>query len=144
MDRESKKKRGREEDAARESKNAKKRYEDVAAEGVQSWGDACRPPPGVFEFPWEGKGAREGLVALESDGWDLRHVFFSSLVDGQRATIGIPGDRLCRPKPAPIAIPDGDPRPSNDADADAECIWAAALREPLVPIVCTGGERKMG
>uniref|UniRef100_A0A6V7QVX2 Uncharacterized protein n=1 Tax=Ananas comosus var. bracteatus TaxID=296719 RepID=A0A6V7QVX2_ANACO len=143
MDRESKKKRG-----GRRTRRGSRRTRRSA---MRTWrrrgpivGRRVSAAAGGFRVPVGGEGGAGGLVALESDGWDLRHVFFSSLVDGQRATIGIPGDRLCRPKPAPIAIPDGDPRPSNDADADVECIWAAALREPLVPIVCTGGERKMG
>ncbi|ONK79314.1 uncharacterized protein A4U43_C01F5110 [Asparagus officinalis] len=49
----------------------------------------------IFEFPWQKAEGRQ--MAIEGDhGCDLRDVFFSSLVDGCRAAIGFPGDRLSR------------------------------------------------
>jgi hypothetical protein len=54
-----------------------------AREGEE--GDADEPwqrPPGVFELPW----------LKCRGGWELRDVFFRSLVDGRAAAIGIPGD----------------------------------------------------
>ncbi|KAG1363798.1 hypothetical protein COCNU_11G006250 [Cocos nucifera] len=96
-------------------------------------------PPGLFEFPWhkeEDGGPIAAAAAAESDGWDLRDVFFSSLVDGCSAAIGFPGDRLSPPL-GPIALPgDGEDgsRPS-DGDADGvDCIWSTLLRQPLTTV----------
>jgi len=75
-------------------------------------------PLSIFEFPWQ----KENLVAEADHGCDLRDVFFSSLVDGCKAAIGFPGDRLS-PSPAPISLPD-------ETDG-VDCIWSCALREPL-------------
>uniref|UniRef100_A0A6V7QR32 Uncharacterized protein n=1 Tax=Ananas comosus var. bracteatus TaxID=296719 RepID=A0A6V7QR32_ANACO len=97
--------------------------------------DTCRPR-GVFEFPWDDH-CGEAL-----DGSDLQDVFFSSLVDGRSAAIGVPGDRLSPPTTSPIALPDEASQPS-DADGDADgvdCIWSTVLREPLA-VVCTRGFR---
>ncbi|OAY65809.1 hypothetical protein ACMD2_00823 [Ananas comosus] len=97
--------------------------------------DTCRPR-GVFEFPWDDH-CGEAL-----DGSDLQDVFFSSLVDGRSAAIGVPGDRLSPPTTSPFALPDEASQPS-DADGDADgvdCIWSTVLREPLA-VVCTRGFR---
>lgn len=80
-----------------------------------------RRPMSIFEFPWQ----KENLV-MESDGWDLRDVFFSSLVDGCKAAIGVPGDRLS-PSPAPLSLPDE----ADDGSGGVDCIWSCVLREPL-------------
>ncbi|XP_010928023.1 uncharacterized protein [Elaeis guineensis] len=92
-------------------------------------------PPGLFEFPWhkEDGGLIVAAAAAESDGWDLRDVFFSSLVDGCSAAIGFPGDRLSPPL-GPIALTgDGeDGSWPSDGDADGvDCIWSTVLRQPL-------------
>ncbi|RWW43353.1 hypothetical protein BHE74_00050997 [Ensete ventricosum] len=83
-------------------------------------------PPGLFEFPWQ-KGER--LLVLEApDEWDLRDVFFSSLVDGCSAAIGVPGDRLSPAAPDPFCLPE---EPSDgDSDGGAECFWSSVLRPP--------------
>ncbi|KAH7674279.1 hypothetical protein IHE45_08G062800 [Dioscorea alata] len=75
-------------------------------------------PPGVFEFPWGASG-----FVIESDGWDLGDVFFSSLVDGRSAAIGFPGDRLSH-YPA-IRIDLSWPL---DGEMDGlDCVWKSVL-----------------
>ncbi|CAL9136016.1 unnamed protein product [Musa textilis] len=84
-------------------------------------------PPGLFEFPWQ-KGERL-LVPEPPDEWDLRDVFFSSLVDGCSAAIGVPGDRLSPAAPDPFCLPE---EPSDwEPDGGAECFWSSVLRQPF-------------
>ncbi|CAL9041518.1 unnamed protein product [Musa banksii] len=83
-------------------------------------------PPGLFEFPWQ-KGERL-LVPEPPDEWDLRDVFFSSLVDGCSAAIGVPGDRLYPAGPEPFCLPE-DPS-DGDPDGSAECFWSSVLHPP--------------
>ncbi|XP_010912192.1 uncharacterized protein [Elaeis guineensis] len=96
-------------------------------------------PPGLFEFPWqkeEDGGLLTAAAAAESDGRDLRDVFFSSLVDGCSAAIGFPGDRLS-PPPGPIALPGDDDDgswPSEGEDDGVDCIWTTVLRQPLATV----------
>ncbi|KAI4975186.1 uncharacterized protein LOC123409051 isoform X3 [Hordeum vulgare subsp. vulgare] len=59
-------------------------------------GDACKPPPGLFDFWW--LKCRGGLGAPASSALaELRDVFFRSQVDGHTAAVGIPGDRFIPP-----------------------------------------------
>lgn len=56
--------------------------------------------PGVFRFPWQSCRGGLGVVAGGGGGgggWEMRDVFFRSLVDGGAAAIGLPGDRLASP-----------------------------------------------
>lgn len=93
-------------------------------------------PPGLFEFPWLKEENWGLLTAAESDGRDLRDVFFSSLVDGCSAAIGYPGDRLS-PPPGPFALPGDDDDgswPSGGEDDGVDCIWSTVLRQPLATV----------
>uniref|UniRef100_A0ACD5ZSN1 Uncharacterized protein n=2 Tax=Avena sativa TaxID=4498 RepID=A0ACD5ZSN1_AVESA len=85
--------------------------DEVAATDSEAW----RPPPGVFEFPWQkcrgGLGVPSGSATAE-----LRDVFFRSLVDGRVAAVGVPGDRLL-------------PVPSNRTLFDDVAAWLAAAGE---------------
>jgi hypothetical protein len=107
-----------------------------AREGEE--GDADEPwqrPPGVFELPW----------LKCRGGWELRDVFFRSLVDGRAAAIGIPGDeqadavrrrgglarRRRRRRGGPVLAlrPRGGPGPPRDAKTRTG--WpAGAPRDP--------------
>ncbi|RWW15428.1 hypothetical protein GW17_00020735 [Ensete ventricosum] len=143
-----KKKRGREEPRERGaaavavavaeiSKKKGKRSEE--AEGVP---ESCRVdivdvtdvfrPPGLFEFPWQ-KG--EVLLLPEPPhDWDLCDAFFSSLVDGSSAAIGVPGDRLSPTAPGPPFCLPEDPSDGDLDDDDGggvDCIWSSVLRQPL-------------
>ncbi|KAJ8500980.1 hypothetical protein OPV22_011532 [Ensete ventricosum] len=147
MDRD-KKKRGREEPRERGaaavavavaelSKKKGKRSEE--GEGVP---ESCRVdivdvtdvfrPPGLFEFPWQ-KG--EVLLLPEPPhDWDLCDAFFSSLVDGSSAAIGVPGDRLSPTAPGPPFCLPEDPSDGDLDDDDGggvDCIWSSVLRQPL-------------
>ncbi|RWW01655.1 hypothetical protein GW17_00035291 [Ensete ventricosum] len=112
------------------SKKKKKGKRNETAEGVS---ESCRVgtvdvfrPPGLFEFPWQ-KGER--LLVPEPDGWDLRDVFFSSLVDGCSAAIGVPGDRLSPAARHPFVLLE---EPSDgEVDGSVDCIWSSVLRQPL-------------
>lgn len=96
-------------------------------------------PPGLFDFPWqkeEDGGLLTAAAAAESDGRDLRDVFFSSLVDGCSAAIGFPGDRLS-PPPGPITLPGDDEDgswPSDGEDDGVDCIWSTVLRQPIATV----------
>lgn len=90
-------------------------------ESASSSSSSFNRPLSIFEFPWQ----KENLV-IESDFCDLRDVFFSSLVDGCKAAIGVPGDRLS-PSPAPLSLPDE----ADDGSGGVDCIWSCVLREPL-------------
>ncbi|CAL9098104.1 unnamed protein product [Musa textilis] len=112
------------------SKKKMKGKRNETAEGVS---ESCRVgtvdvfrPPGLFEFPWQ-KGER--LLVPEPEGWDLRDVFFSSLVDGCSAAIGVPGDRLSPAARHPFVLLD---EPSDgEVDGGVDCIWSSVLRQPL-------------
>ncbi|CAL9196918.1 unnamed protein product [Musa hybrid cultivar] len=114
----------------KKKKKKKKGKRNETAEGVS---ESCRVgtvdvfrPPGLFEFPWQ-KGER--LLVPEPEGWDLRDVFFSSLVDGCSAAIGVPGDRLSPAARHPFVLLE---EPSDgEVDSGVDCIWSSVLRQPL-------------
>ncbi|CAD6224489.1 unnamed protein product [Miscanthus lutarioriparius] len=110
--------------------------EAAAAAGAGALGDvigeASRRPPGVFQFPWQK--CRGGLgvsasAAAGSSSWELRDVFFRSLVDGGAAAIGVPGDRLVSPPPGRRALLDGvDAWLAAAADdGEVDPVWRSAL-----------------
>jgi len=95
-------------------------------------GEASRRPPGVFQFPWQK--CRGGLGVSSAAGagstsWELRDVFFRSLVDGGAAAIGVPGDRLVSPPPSRRALLDGvDAWLAAAADdGEVDPVWRSAL-----------------
>jgi len=110
--------------------------EAAAAAGAGALGDvigeASRRPPGVFQFPWQK--CRGGLgvssaAGAGSSSWELRDVFFRSLVDGGAAAIGVPGDRLVSPLPSRRALLDGvDAWLAAAADdGEVDPVWRSAL-----------------
>ncbi|CAL9071720.1 uncharacterized protein LOC135672274 [Musa acuminata AAA Group] len=139
MDRDTKK-RGREESDARgeagvttawdlsSKKKKKKEKNNDAVDDTNVF-----RPPGLFEFPWQ-KGER--LLVPEPEGWDLRSVFFSSLVDGCSAAIGVPGDRLSPTAPRPFGLLE-DPT-DGELDGGVDCIWSSVLRQPLSTVYSKG------
>ncbi|KAG0457658.1 hypothetical protein HPP92_022815 [Vanilla planifolia] len=117
--------------AAKREKVPVKEFQDDLVDGGEFFkvSGACKPL-GVFEFPWQNE---KGMLAPELDGFDLLDVFFSSLVDGCSAAIGLPGDRISPPGPSPIVLLD-DPSESYQSDGEAngvDYIWSSALRQPL-------------
>ncbi|CAD6218781.1 unnamed protein product [Miscanthus lutarioriparius] len=64
-----------------------------------------------------------------SSSWELRDVFFRSLVDGGAAAIGVPGDRLVSPLPSRRALLDGvDAWLAAAADdGEVDPVWRSAL-----------------
>ncbi|KAG0467333.1 hypothetical protein HPP92_018913 [Vanilla planifolia] len=100
-----------------------------ASSNIPEMTETCRPV-GVFEFPWQ---SEAGSLAPELEGFSLRDVFFSSLVDGCSASIGFPGDRISPPRSSPIVLPvDKDESCPSDDDSDGvDCIWSCALSQPL-------------
>ncbi|WVZ65332.1 hypothetical protein U9M48_014713 [Paspalum notatum var. saurae] len=88
-------------------------------------GEASRRPPGVFQFPWQ---KCRGGLGVAAPGWELRDVFFRSLVDGGAAAIGVPGDRLVSPPPSKRALLDGvDAWLAAAADGEVDPVWRSAL-----------------
>ncbi|CAN6196361.1 unnamed protein product [Urochloa humidicola] len=91
-------------------------------------GEASRRPPGVFQFPWQKCRGGLGAGAGAGAGWELRDVFFRSLVDGGAAAIGVPGDRLVSPPPSKRALLDGvDAWLAAAADGEVDPVWRSAL-----------------
>ncbi|KAJ1290129.1 hypothetical protein BS78_02G219100 [Paspalum vaginatum] len=94
-------------------------------------GEASRRPPGVFQFPWQKCRGGLGVVA---PGWELRDVFFRSLVDGGAAAIGVPGDRLVSPPPSKHALLEGvDAWLAAAADGEVDPVWRSALMARAPP-----------
>ncbi|KAG8057138.1 hypothetical protein GUJ93_ZPchr0002g23869 [Zizania palustris] len=92
--------------------------------GDQEW----RRPPGVFRFPWQ---KCRGGLGVAGGGWELRDVFFRSLVDGGAAAIGVPGDRLVSPPPPSkqrALFDDVDAWLSAAADGEVDPVWRSALK----------------
>uniref|UniRef100_A0ACD5V929 Uncharacterized protein n=6 Tax=Avena sativa TaxID=4498 RepID=A0ACD5V929_AVESA len=91
--------------------------------------EAWRPPPGVFEFPWQK--CRGGLgVPTGSTTAELRDVFFRSLVDGRVAVVGVPGDRLL-PAPSKRALFDDLAAWLAAAgDGEVDPVWRSVLEGP--------------
>ncbi|CAL5063812.1 unnamed protein product [Urochloa decumbens] len=96
-------------------------------------GEASRRPPGVFQFPWQKCRGGLGVSAASGAGgggagWELRDVFFRSLVDGGAAAIGVPGDRLVSPPPSKRALLEGvDAWLAAAADGEVDPVWRSAL-----------------
>ncbi|KAL6656213.1 hypothetical protein ACP70R_007039 [Stipagrostis hirtigluma subsp. patula] len=115
-------KRAREEDAPTDFP-----FEEAAGDDA---GEASRRPPGVFQFPWQK--CRGGLGVASSGGaagWELRDVFFRSLVDGGAAAIGVPGDRLVSPPRGRRALLEGvDAWLAAAADGEVDPVWRSALK----------------
>jgi hypothetical protein len=130
MDRKASRKRGREE--------AVDFPFEEAGSGVDGGvGEASRRPPGVFQLPWQKCRGGLGVPAeCGAPGWELRDVFFSSLVDGGAAAIGVPGDRLVSPPPTRRALLDGvDAWLAAAADDDVDPAWRSALKgEPVTSL----------
>ncbi|XP_072147567.1 uncharacterized protein [Setaria viridis] len=109
-------------------------FEEAAAAALgadDDAGEASRRPPGVFRFPWQkcrgGLGVSPGAGAGGA-GWELRDVFFRSLVDGGAAAIGVPGDRLVSPPRSKRALLDGvDAWLAAAADGEVDPVWRSAL-----------------
>ncbi|URD92875.1 hypothetical protein MUK42_00488 [Musa troglodytarum] len=140
MDRD-KKKRGREEPrergAAAVAEAELPRKKGKRIEEAEAVPESCRVdivdvtdvfrPPGLFEFPWQ-KGEVLLLPEPPHDR-DLGDAFFSSLVDGSSAALGVPGDRLSPTAPGPFCLPE---EPSDgELDGGVDCIWSSVLRQPL-------------
>ncbi|TVU05376.1 hypothetical protein EJB05_48535, partial [Eragrostis curvula] len=99
----------------------------VGAEEDEPW----QRPPGVFELPWQKHRGGLGLLPGGAHGWDLRDVFFRSLVDGGAATIGVPGDRLHSPASGERALFDGvDAWLAAAADGEVDPFWRSVLEGP--------------
>uniref|UniRef100_A0ACD5YE36 Uncharacterized protein n=2 Tax=Avena sativa TaxID=4498 RepID=A0ACD5YE36_AVESA len=91
-------------------------------------GEAWRRPPGVFQFPWQ---KCRGGLGVAGGGWELRDVFFRSLVDGGAAAIGVPGDRLVSPPPPSkqrALFDDVDAWLAAAADGEVDPVWRSAIR----------------
>jgi hypothetical protein len=89
-------------------------------------GEAWRRPPGVFQFPWQ---KCRGGLGVAGGGWELRDVFFRSLVDGGTAAIGVPGDRLVSPGNKQRALfDDVDAWLAGAADGEVDPVWCSAIR----------------
>ncbi|KAF8694796.1 hypothetical protein HU200_037887 [Digitaria exilis] len=108
-------------------------FEEAAAGADADAGEASRRPPGVFQFPWQkcrgGLGVPSGVGSGSGGGWELRDVFFRSLVDGGAAAIGVPGDRLVSPPPSKRALLEGVDAwlAAADDDGEVDPVWRSAL-----------------
>ncbi|KAK3130348.1 hypothetical protein QOZ80_6BG0492350 [Eleusine coracana subsp. coracana] len=117
-------KRGREEEVAAAG-DIDFPFEEAARDDDGGVGEASRRPPGVFQLPWQK--CRGGLGVGGAPGWELRDVFFRSLVDGGAAAIGVPGDRLVSPPPTRRALLEGVDA-WLAADDHADPVWRSALK----------------
>ena len=117
------KKRAREEPVAATSDAVDFPFDEAAAKA--DVGEAWRRPPGVFQFPWQK--CRGGLGA--AGGWELRDVFFRSLVDGGAAAIGVPGDRLVSPPPSKqrALFDDVEAWLAAADDGEVDPVWRSAI-----------------
>ncbi|KAL6844703.1 hypothetical protein ACP4OV_025362 [Aristida adscensionis] len=110
--------------------------EAAAARGEDddaAFGEASRRPPGVFRFPWQ---ECRGGLGVAAPGWELRDVFFRSLVDGGAAAIGVPGDRLVSPpRPRALLLDGVDAWLAADDDGGeaVDPVWRAALKGAARP-----------
>ncbi|CAO2184089.1 unnamed protein product [Urochloa humidicola] len=83
-------------------------------------------PAGVFDLPWQK--CRNGLGG--GGGWELRDVFFRSLVDGRAAAIGIPGDRLFSPPSKLTLFEDLEAWLAGAGDGEVDPLWRSVLEGP--------------
>ena len=98
----------------------------AASGGEAGTGAAWQRPEGVFDFPWQK--CRGGLgVASGGGGWELRDVFFRSLVDGRAAAIGVPGDRLSAPPSKRTLFDDVDAWLATAGDGEVDPLWRSVL-----------------
>ncbi|CAO2173243.1 unnamed protein product [Urochloa humidicola] len=95
-------------------------------EGSASW----VRPAGVFDLPWQK--CRNGLGGGGGGGggWELRDVFFRSLVDGRAAAIGIPGDRLFPPPSKLTLFDDLEAWLAGAGDGEVDPLWRSVLEGP--------------
>ncbi|KAL6858891.1 hypothetical protein ACP4OV_017893 [Aristida adscensionis] len=107
-------------------------FEEVAAEAEGGGGgEGWRRPPGLFEFPWQKCRGGLGVVAAAAGGgWELRDVFFRSLVDGRAAAIGVPGDRLAPPPSKWALFDDVDAWLAAAGDGEVDPLWRSVLEGP--------------
>ncbi|KAG2579578.1 hypothetical protein PVAP13_6NG271600 [Panicum virgatum] len=63
-------------------------------------------------------------------GWELRDVFYRSLVDGGAAAIGVPGDRLSPPPSKQVLFDDVDAWLAAAGDAEVDPLWRSVLQGP--------------
>jgi hypothetical protein len=87
--------------------------------------DGWQRPAGVFDLPWQK--CRNGLGVSGSSGWELRDVFFRSLVDGRAAAIGVPGDRLSPPPSKRTLFDDVDAWLAATGDGEVDPLWRSVL-----------------
>uniref|UniRef100_A0A0E0IDR5 Uncharacterized protein n=1 Tax=Oryza nivara TaxID=4536 RepID=A0A0E0IDR5_ORYNI len=103
-------------------------------------GEGWKRPPGVFEFPWQK--CRGGLGVPVGGGgggggggsWELRDVFFRSLVDGRAAAIGFPGDRLFPPPSKRALFDDVDAWLAAAGEGEVDPVWRSVLEEGPRPV----------
>ncbi|KAG0524696.1 hypothetical protein BDA96_07G233600 [Sorghum bicolor] len=94
--------------------------------GEAGAGAGWQRPEGVFDLPWQK--CRGGLgVASGGGGWELRDVFFRSLVDGHAAAIGVPGDRLSAPPSKRTLFDDVDAWLASAGDGEVDPLWRSVL-----------------
>ena len=98
----------------------------AAGGGEAGAGAGWQRPEGVFDLPWQK--CRGGLgVASGGGGWELRDVFFRSLVDGHAAAIGVPGDRLSAPPSKRTLFDDVDAWLASAGDGEVDPLWRSVL-----------------
>ncbi|KAM3209766.1 hypothetical protein ACQJBY_064063 [Aegilops geniculata] len=89
-------------------------------------GDAWKPPPGVFDFPW--LSCDGGLDApVTSPLVELREVFFRSAVDGHVAAVGVPGDRFIAPPSNMLLFVVLEEWVVTAGDDEVDPMWRAVL-----------------
>ncbi|PUZ52035.1 hypothetical protein GQ55_6G238400 [Panicum hallii var. hallii] len=95
---------------------------------------AWQRPAGVFDLPWQkcGGGLGDGAVSAVGGGpgWELRDVFYRSLVDGGAAAIGVPGDRLSPPPSKQALFDDVDAWLAAAGDGEVDPLWRSVLEGP--------------
>ncbi|CAO2202359.1 unnamed protein product [Urochloa humidicola] len=103
----------------------------TAADGACGGGGegAWVRPAGVFDLPWQK--CRNGLGGGGGGGgWELRDVFFRSLVDGRAAAVGIPGDRLFSPPSKLTLFEDLEAWLAGAGDGEVDPLWRSVLEGP--------------
>ena len=98
-------------------------------------GGAWQRPAAVFDLPWQkcGGGLGDGAAASAvggGPGWELRDVFYRSLVDGGAAAIGVPGDRLSPPPSKQALFDDVDAWLAAAGDGEVDPLWRSVLGGP--------------
>ncbi|KAM3189467.1 hypothetical protein ACQJBY_068019 [Aegilops geniculata] len=89
-------------------------------------GDAWKPPPGVFDFPW--LSCHGGLDSpVTSPLVELREVFFRSAVDGHMAAVGVPGDRFIAPPSNMLLFVVLEEWVVTAGDDEVDPMWRAVL-----------------